>query len=79
MVICNFLISNFWLTNFTVEIAPDQKLLSQIWQSELLMGHYLEITEPVNVFGMQSICNSSLRYGSVMCIITLKYMVLCKN
>ena len=27
-----------------------QKLLSQIWQSELLIEHYSEITELVNVF-----------------------------
>ena len=37
-----FLISIFWLTYFTIvipiEIIPGQKLLSQIWQSELLIG-----------------------------------------
>ena len=36
-----FLISTFWLTNFTVvipiEIIHGQKLLSQIWQSELMI------------------------------------------
>ena len=31
--------------------------MSQIWQSELWIGHYLVTTEPVNVFGIQSICN----------------------
>ena len=40
-----------------MEITPGQKLLSLIWQSELLIGHYSEIIEPVNVFGMQPICN----------------------
>ena len=48
-----FFTSNFWLTNFTtvipIEIITGQKLLSQIWQLVLLIGHYSEITEPVNV------------------------------
>ena len=54
----DFFISNFWLTNLTVvipiEITPGQKLLSQIWQSELLIGYGSKITEHVNVF---SVCN----------------------
>ena len=47
-------ISNFSLTKFNVvipiKIILGQKLLSQIWHSELLFEHYSEITEPVNAF-----------------------------
>ena len=53
--------TGFLICNFTViiliEIIPGQKLMSQIWQSELLIEHYSEITEPENVFGMQLLCN----------------------
>ena len=38
-------------------MSTGQKLLSQIWQSKLLIGHYSEITEPGNVFGMQPTYN----------------------
>ena len=33
-----------------MEILHDQKLLSHICQSKLLIGNYSEINEPVNVF-----------------------------
>ena len=69
-----FMISIFWLTNLNVvipiEIIPGQKLPSQIWQSELLIGHYSEITEPVNVFWyVIYLLLKNLKYGSVTCII----------
>ena len=35
-----------------MEITHGHKLLSQIWQSELVIWYYLEIREPVNVFGV---------------------------
>ena len=40
-----------------IEMTPGQNLLNQIWKSELLIGHYSEIAEPVNAFGMQQNCN----------------------
>ena len=53
--------TGFLICNFTViipiEIIPGQKLMSQIWQPELLIEHYSEITEPENVFGMQLFSN----------------------
>ena len=52
----DFLISNFWLTNFTIvipiEITPGYKLLSQICQSEIqkLLSLWM-------LLGVHTICN----------------------